>query len=198
MMTDDYARFVGLLRATGRTGVDAVLAGLEELGFFQAPASTRFHGCVPGGLLRHSLNVHDEAMAIRESQVRFRPELAERLPVDSVAIAALLHDVCKAEVYKTVEKLRKDKNNQWEKYKTYGVDYSGFPLGHGEKSVIRLLRLGLELTDDEILAIRWHMHAFDLSDAPEAKGCYGAACEKCPLLAVLVAADGLAAKLLEA
>lgn len=193
----DKERFCELLRATGRPGVERVLAGLEELGFFLAPASTRFHGSVPGGLLTHSLNVYDEALAIREVQTRFRPELAEALPLESVAIAALLHDVCKAEVYKEVEKFRKDKNNQWEKYKTYGVDYSALPLGHGEKSVIRLLRWGLEMTDDEILAIRWHMSGFDLSDAPEAKGCYGAACEKSPLLAVLIAADGLASKLLE-
>jgi len=190
-------RFIEELKKTGRVGVDRVIAGLEELGFFTAPASTRFHGSVPGGLLNHSLNVYDEALVIRESQLKFRPELAEKLPVASIAIAALLHDVCKAEVYKEVEKFRKDKEGKWEKYTTYGVDYSALPLGHGEKSVIRLLRWGLELTDDEILAIRWHMQGFDLSDSPEAKGCFTAAGDKCPLLAVLIAADGLASRILE-
>ncbi len=189
-------RFVEELKKTGRAGVDRVVAGLEELGFFTAPASTRFHGSVPGGLLHHSLNVYDEAMVIRESQLKFRPEMADKLMPASVAIAAILHDVCKAEVYKEVEKFRKDKDGKWEKYTTYGVDYSAMPLGHGEKSVIRLLRLGLELTDDEILAIRWHMHAFDMPSSNEASGCFTAAGNKCPLLAVLIAADGLASRIL--
>ena len=140
---------------------------------------------------------YDEALVIRESQIKFRPELADKLSPASIAIAALLHDVCKAEVYKEVEKFRKDKDGKWEKYTTYGVDYSAMPLGHGEKSVIRLLRWGLELADDEILAIRWHMHAFDMPSSNEASGCFTAAGDKCPLLAVLIAADGLASRILE-
>ena len=46
---EDRELFCELLKATGRPGVDKVLAGLEELGFFAAPASTRFHGSEPGG-----------------------------------------------------------------------------------------------------------------------------------------------------
>ena len=185
-------KFSELLRSTARNGVEEVLRGLESLGFFEAPASTRFHGCCPGGLLAHSLAVCDQALALRGMEIVKRPELAEKVPVESVIIAALLHDVCKAEVYKEVEKFRKDKNNQWEKYKTYGVDYSALPLGHGEKSVIRLLRFGLELTDDEMLAIRWHMQGFDLSDSAEARANYTAACAKSPLVTLIMAADLLA------
>lgn len=190
-------RFIDLLLKTGRAGMDRVLAGLEELGFFTAPASTRFHGAVPGGLLTHSLNVYDEACVIRESQLRFRPELETALPLASIAIAALLHDVCKAEIYQVVEKFRKDKNGQWERYQAYSVDHSALPLGHGEKSVIRLLRWGLDLTEDEMLAIRWHMNAWDLSDSPEARASLTTASDKCPLLAVIIAADGLASRILE-
>ena len=59
--------------------------------------------------------------------------------------------------------------------------------------MIRLLRWGLEMTDDEIMAIRWHMSGFDLAfQSPEAKGNYAMATDMCPLLAVLKAADGLA------
>lgn len=191
-------KFLELLRSTARQGVEEVLTGLEKLGFFSAPASTRFHGCEPGGLLAHSLAVCDQALALREMELAKRPELSERLPMASVIIAALLHDVCKADVYKEVEKFRKDKNDRWEKYKTYGVDYSGLPLGHGEKSVIRLLRLGLELTDDEMLAIRWHMQGFDLSDSAEARASYTAACVKSPLVTLIMAADLLASHLMDA
>ncbi|MGN0855577.1 MAG: HD family phosphohydrolase [Kiritimatiellia bacterium] len=190
-------RFSAALLATGRAGADKVLAGLEALGFFIAPASTRFHGAHPGGLAEHSLNVYTEAMMLRALQIKLRPELESRLPADSVAITALLHDVCKAEVYRQIEKFRKDESGKWEKYTCYGVDYSALPIGHGEKSVIRLLRLGLEMTEDEMLAIRWHMQGFDLADSAEARGNYGAACAKCPLLGLLMSADLLAAHVLE-
>ena len=193
----DKETFVEALKATGRAGVDRVIAELEKLGFFEAPASTRYHGNVPGGLLTHSLNVFTEAKVVAESQIRLRPELAERLPEVSIAIAALLHDVCKAEIYKQVEKFRKDAEGKWEKYTTYAVDDTSFPVGHGEKSVIRLLRWGLELTDDEILAIRWHMSGFDIPSGGGGMANYSAAGDKCPLLAILIAADTLASKLLE-
>ena len=197
MYCDDKERFVSILRATNRAGIANVIAGLEELGFFMAPASTRFHGSFPGGLMLHSLNVYDQAVILRDAELKVRPDLANALTDDTIAIAALLHDVCKAEVYKEVEKFRKDKDGKWEKYKTYGVDYSDFPMGHGEKSVRRLLRWGLELTDEEMLAIRWHMGAFDLSDSPEARGSFTLAGEKTPLLPILIAADGLASHIVE-
>jgi len=190
-------RFGMILRSTGRVGVESVLKGLDDLGFFVAPASTRFHGCVPGGLVMHSLNVYDQAMALREMEIAKMPGLADRLPEASVAIVALLHDVCKAEVYRQVEKFRKDGEGRWEKYLAYAVDYSHLPLGHGEKSVIRLLRFGLEMSEDEMLAIRWHMQAFDLSSSTEAKGNFGAACDKSPLLSLLMAADILASNIVE-
>ena len=58
-------RFNDLLLKTGRRGIENVLAELERLGFYEAPASTRFHGSYPGGLLEHSLCVYDEAVVIR-------------------------------------------------------------------------------------------------------------------------------------
>lgn len=50
-------KFIELLQSTGRKGVDEMIAVLEELGFFAAPASTRFHLSYEGGLLEHSLGV---------------------------------------------------------------------------------------------------------------------------------------------
>ena len=198
-MNQGKSRFESLLMATDRKGMGNVLKELDALGFYKAPASTRFHGAYPGGLLEHSLKVYDEAMLIRNAQLQLKADVAAQLPSDSIAIAALLHDVCKAEVYNTVQKWKKNAAGTWEPYNAYGVDYSGFPLGHGEKSVIRLLRWGLDMTDDEIIAIRWHMSGFDLAfQSPESRSNYGAASDKCPLLAVLRAADGLAATVLGA
>ena len=191
------ARFEELLKATGAEGVDAVMDGLKKLGFFIAPASTRHHLAEQGGLCQHSLNVYDQAMSIRSAQIAMNPQIADRLTERSVALAALLHDVCKAEVYKPVEKFRKDANNQWEKYQTYDHDYSHSPFGHGEKSVIRLLLMGMKLTRDEMLAIRWHMSAWELPDSFEARGNFNAACDATPLVALIIAADELACRITE-
>ena len=189
--------FVEELTKTNRPGMDKVIAGLEEIGFFTAPASSKHHLAEPGGLLRHSVNVYMQALAIRLAEIKIRPEIEEKVPFESIAIAALLHDVCKAEVYKEVEKFRKDKDGKWEKYNTYDQDYSAMPLGHGEKSVIRLLRMGLKLTNDELLAIRWHMANWDMPESFEARGNFNAAVEKCPLLSIIIAADELATRITE-
>ena len=198
-MTTNPAKeeFVSLLESTGRKGVDSVVDYLGKAGFFHAPASVNRHLSHDGGLLEHSLNVYKMAVRLRVQMVEMRPGIESRLPEDSVAIAALLHDVCKANIYKKVTKYRKDANNRWESYDGYDADYTRFPLGHGEKSVVMLLRLGLELTNDEVLAIRWHMGAWDLSfQSFESKSNISAASDV-PLVAVLQAADALAAHILE-
>lgn len=192
-------RLADALRATGRKGVEDVLRKLyNEHNFFRAPASSAFHLNEEGGLVQHSLNVYDAAMKIRAMVLESKPELTERLSEDSIAIAALLHDVCKSDIYQLKDKFRKDANGRWETYQGYDVDYSRFPMGHGEKSVIMLLQMGLDLTEDEMMAIRWHMAAWDLAfQSNEEKSSLNAAREKCPLLTVLQASDGLAAGIME-
>ena len=138
------------------------------------------------------------ALELRELMIKKMEGLCDALPKESVIIAALLHDVCKADVYKPVIKRQKNKLGVWCDVPGYDVDYSIFPLGHGEKSVIWLLQNGLKLTTDEIIAIRWHMTAWDLPfQSPEMKNNLNAARERCPLLALIQAADGLSANILE-
>lgn len=198
MKMDNKEFFEKTLRDTGRAGVENVIENLEKLGFFTAPASSVFHLNTEGGLLQHSLNVYAEAMAIRGKQMEMVPEMEALLPKESVAIAALLHDVCKAEIYTKALKSHRKNDGTWEKVWGYDVDYSEFPMGHGEKSVIRLLQWGLDMTEDEMLAIRWHMGAWDMPfQSSEARGCCNAAKAKCPLLALTSAADGLASFILE-
>jgi hypothetical protein len=192
------AKIIELLKATERERIDRVIDYLENRSdYFTAPASTAFHGNYAGGLAEHSLNVYEVAMRVMAAMLELKPELANRISDESVAIVTLLHDLCKTNVYK-VEKKNRKVNGRWEEYDGYGVDYSKFPLGHGEKSVIMLLTLGFPLTKDEMLAIRWHMTAWELAfQSAEAKANLNAAKEQCPLLAVLQAADGLASALLE-
>ena len=192
-------QFIEILSGTGRKGIKQVIEKLGELGFFEAPASTRFHLSAKGGLLEHSLNVYKAATMLREQAILRRPELEQQLQPESVAICSLLHDVCKTDIYKEGILSRKNADGFWEKYPGFMVDYNmGLPLGHGEKSVIMLLSWGLELKPEEMLAIRWHMTAWDLPlQSPEHKESLNAAKAKSPLVSLIQLADGFATGILE-
>ncbi|MBQ8594050.1 MAG: HD family phosphohydrolase [Bacteroidaceae bacterium] len=196
--TVNKVKFIELLRSTQRKGIEETIGMLDASGFFNAPASTKFHLNYEGGLLEHSLSVCRIAIMVRKQLIAIRPELEVKLPMDSVYLITLLHDVCKAEIYKRATKRRKNEQGYWEDYLGYDVDYSDFPAGHGEKSVIVLLQSGLELTKEEIIAIRWHMNAWDLPfQSWEATSSINAARAKTPLLGLLQAADGLSANVIE-
>ena len=197
-MTDYKEEFINLLMSTRREGIEYVIEDLEELGFFTAPASTNFHSNNEQGLLEHSLKVCKVGLMLREQMILMNKDLENQLPLDSVIISTLLHDVCKSNIYKPAVKKRKIKFGVWEEYKGYDVDYSKFPLGHGEKSVIMLLRMGLDLSDEEIMAIRWHMTAWDLAfQSPEMRANINTAREKTPLCCLVQTADSLATNMLE-
>lgn len=121
-----------------RPGAADLLAWLGTTDFFEAPASTRFHGAYPGGLVEHSLNVYYALLG----QYTIREYGGE-----SVAVVALLHDVCKTGYY------RRERDGK------YSVK-DQLPMGHGEKSVYLVMKF-MDLTDEEALAIRWHMGAYD-------------------------------------
>ena len=192
-------QFKERLLSTKREGMETVIKHLDRLGFFVAPASTKFHLNVKGGLMQHSWNVCNTALMLREQMIAMNPDLEGKLPEESVVLASLLHDVCKSNIYKEALLNRKNDQGYWEKVPGYEVDYTSLPLGHGEKSVIMLLTLGLKLTKDEMLAIRWHMTAWELAfQSPEQKANLQKAREIAPLCAIVQAADGLASALLEA
>ena len=192
-------QFQERLLSTKREGMETVIKHLDRLGFFVAPASTKFHLNVKGGLMQHSWNVCNTALMLREQMIAMNPDLEGKLPEESVVLASLLHDVCKSNIYKDTLLNRKNDQGYWEKVPGYEVDYTSLPLGHGEKSVIMLLTLGLKLTKDEMLAIRWHMTAWELAfQSPEQKANLQKAREIAPLCAIVQAADGLASALLEA
>jgi hypothetical protein len=197
-ITKNKERFCKLLRDTNRENIDYVIEDLEGLGFFEAPASVKNHYNFEGGLVEHSLKVYDMAISLREGIIKMRPDMEAELPLDSVAIATLLHDVCKADIYRKVQRARKNEIGIYEKFEEYSVDYTNFPVGHGEKSVIMLLRSGLDLEDAEIMAIRWHMGAWELApQSIEQDRNYRTANQKSPLVVLVHSADTLSAQILE-
>ena len=192
------ARCLELLRSTGREGMEDMIVELEKMGYFTAPASSYYHLNVEGGLVQHSLNVYDAAMVVWEGMKQFRPKLGTEVTKNNIIIAALLHDICKCDVYKKNTKQKRGLFNLREEVSTYSVSYDDFPMGHREKSVILALAGGLEMYDSEMIAIRWHMGPWRLNhNDNEERQCYKAAADKFPLVTILQTADTLAARIIE-
>ena len=147
--------FIKLLKSTERKDIDLLIKWLEEeTDFFTAPASSKYHLSYEGGLLEHSINVFDELM--REHSPADLKELNTNI------IVSLLHDICKANYYKVSYRNVKNNEGKWVQEPYYSVE-DAEPLGHGEKSVI-LIQKFIKLTDEEIMAIRWHMGGFEAKD----------------------------------
>ena len=173
-------------REVSRPGADRLLEWLSSTDFFKAPASTRFHGACEEGLVMHSLNVY-HALMDRFFEEGDNPE--------SMAICGLLHDLCKANYYKTGSRnVKNEATGQWEKVPIFMVE-DQFPYGHGEKSVYLIERF-IRLKPAEAVAIRWHMGGFD--DAARG-GCFAVseAYNTYPLAVKLHIADLTATYLME-
>lgn len=148
---------------------------LETIGFFDAPASTKYHGAYDGGLFDHSLEVAEALVDLTE-----KLELEWKNP-NSPFIVGMFHDLCKVDNY--VKDFESDK---W----IYNPDII-IP-GHGEKSVIMLQKY-FELNDEEIACIRWHMGAYEKD--PKMWEYYGRAIEKYPNVLYTHTADMIASKI---
>ncbi len=146
-------QFEELLRSTGRENIEGLLAWLsEETDFYIAPASQNIHGAFDGGLLVHSMNVY-KLLANFNKNIKYERE-------DSLIIAGLLHDVCKVNFYtKGVRNVKTPGKREWTEQMVYQIEDT-FPMGHGEKSVYLLMK-HIALTDEEAIAIRWHMNGYD-------------------------------------
>ena len=174
-----------------REGADKLLDFLlNGSDFFTAPASTRYHGAHEGGLVEHSLNVYDCLKDLLE-----RPRMKElygiEYPEESIAIAGLLHDICKVNFYKTSYRNAKDETGRWQSVPYYTIEDT-LPYGHGEKSAY-IVSAYMRLTRDEAFAIRYHM-GFSGTEDP---GNVGRALEMFPLAYAICCADMEAAFLME-
>jgi hypothetical protein len=139
-----------------REGSDKLLDYLiNKSDFFTAPASTRFHGAYDGGLAQHSMNVYNCFKAYLERD-RVRELYNLNASDETIAVCALLHDICKVNVYtRGTRNVKNEETGQWEKVPTFFFD-DGLPYGHGEKSVYMITGF-MRLTREEAFAIRYHM-----------------------------------------
>lgn len=134
---------------------------LMDEGFFKAPASTKYHGAYEGGLFDHSFEV-------TESLVNFTDKMGLQWELPrSPWIVGMFHDLCKIDSYeKVIDKegvpLMGSEEVRGEIFHFEHSDESLLP-GHGEKSIMLLSRW-LQLTEEEILCIRYHMGAYETKD----------------------------------
>ena len=170
-------QFIELLRSTEREGPEELIKFLEKTDFFEAPASTRYHGAYKGGLLEHSLKVYE----IFKEKVKNAGLDAKE---DTVIISSLLHDICKLNFYKVDYRNAKNANGEWEKVPYYTIEDT-IPYGHGEKSVMMITEY-IKLTSEEKYAIRWHM---GFTEPKEVYGTIGQAYKKYPIALLLFEAD---------
>ncbi len=120
---------------------------LSEDGFFTAPASTKYHGVYPGGLYEHSRTVFRRLndLTVKNGLKWQRPE--------SPFIIGMFHDLCKCDQYIKTE---------------VGYEYNTNTLlkGHGAKSVMILSQF-INLTEEEMLCIRYHMGPYEKEEWAE-------------------------------
>ena len=184
-----------------RDGLERLLKYMDDSGFYTAPSSTNFHLNVEGGLCKHSLNVFETARNIYENLLEPRRQagdssLNQPIPMESIAISTLFHDLCKMQMYHKTEKWKKDEAGRWVSYPGYEVK-DDFPFGHGEKSCFIIERF-IRLKKSELLAIRWHMCMFDVSEQGSAgRFSLRAAMDSEPLVTLVPTADLLSSNCLE-
>ena len=162
-----------------RQGMGELLEFIRKSDFYVAPASTRYHLAEEGGLLQHSLDVYFALLAEKENH--YWKEALKDVPMGSLLVVSLLHDLCKVNTYSKREDGK-------------GYDFvNPLPIGHGSKSVALILRCGFSLTNDEMIAITHHMGAYGLSDYRELMEAY----KQTPLALALCHADMVATHVIE-
>ena len=175
-----------------RPGSDKLLNYLisEQSDFFTAPCSTRFHGSYAGGLVQHSINVYN-CLKDYLSRQRTKDVYGMEYTNESIALTALLHDVCKMNFYSVDYRNAKNEQGVWEKVPYYTIN-DQLPYGHGEKSVY-IVSGFMRLTREEAFAIRYHMGFSGIED----RNSIGKAFEMFPLTFALSVADMEATYFLE-
>lgn len=150
------------LRATKRENIETVIDYMEKHGFFTYHCHRHHH--YDGGLADHAWQTYQIAQRLDAERCASNPN-AQKLNEDSIAIAALLHDLC---------------------------DCSGLRdiIGHGRRSAKILKEIGFKLTQEEFLAIRFHMSLKGKENHP----LYNDA-DKSQLRYIVHKADGISAHL---
>lgn len=152
---DVFVRMVMSTRLSDKTK-KTILDWLDKTDFYQAPASSKFHNNVEGGLCNHSINVAKKLDELtKTNSLKWDKS-------DSPIIIGLFHDLCKVNFYtvsyRNVKVMDENHKEVWTRVPFYQVD-DKMPLYgiHGDRSVMYLMMMTNELTLQELACIRFHM-----------------------------------------
>lgn len=126
---------------------DKLMNYLNNDGFFTSPASTKYHGTYEGGLYAHSKQVFLRLQSLTNANGL----IWERQ--ESPFIIGMFHDLCKCDQYLYIDN-------------RYEYNQNTLLKGHGSKSVIILSRF-INLTEEEMLCIRYHMGPYEKEEWQE-------------------------------
>lgn len=134
---------------------------LIKNGFFTQAASTKYHGAYEGGLFDHSYEVTQVLLDMTQ-----RLNLQWKRP-ESPYIIGMFHDLCKIDNYITIvdEPGEIMMGTGDAKGREIHFEYNSNCIltGHADKSIM-LLSQFVNLTEEELLCIRFHMGAYEGQD----------------------------------
>ena len=155
---------LALLRSTHRDKIEELINHITKMGYFEAPGSLKHHRFV-GGLVSHSLETYHKALQLRMKKIQEGFSTTD-MPEESVIIAALMHDLCKADVlryshtlHRTIELKKTDHSAR----SVRQIGYSGFHLSSAEEDAI-LMHVGGKKRIKDDLKRKEHFKTHPLTD----------------------------------
>lgn len=163
-INEKKSEFLSLVEGINREGMnkEELIKFLESSDFFYAPASTKYHGCYPGGLCEHSLDVYILLTTILKSVHNFNYD------EDTIRIVSLFHDFSKVNLYKKDIRNKKvyheygSKSDNlgrfdWVSEEAYSIDKDNrFMFGNHEETSEFLTRQFIPLSPEESVALLHH------------------------------------------
>lgn len=166
--------FLRLLRSVNIEGayIDDLVNWMESSDFFTAPASTKYHNSVKGGLCDHCLNVYKNIFKVYDLARESNPAI--NYSKDTLTVVALLHDISKVNFYESYIQNKKIYSEQGTKHDNMGKfdwfaeeafkvkedDERVLGGDHGFNSMMLVNRF-IPLTYEESVAILNHHCGFD-------------------------------------
>ena len=136
---DGYIKFINYL--------------MEQTGFLQAPASTKYHMCIPHGLLVHTNLVVKTGLKLSKA-------LGTGLPEHKIIIPFQAHDIGKHNQYKPNEPTEKQKKYGYPASIPYSFDDKQLYNEHESRSLYMISQF-IRLDEEEWVAIMYHNSPWD-------------------------------------
>lgn len=135
---NDYMEFINYL--------------LEKTQFLQAPASTKYHLCIPHGLLVHTNSVVKTGLKLNKTLCG--------LPEHKIIIPFQAHDIGKHNQYKANEPTEKQKQYGYPATIPYSFNDKQIYNEHESRSLYMISQY-IQLDEDEWVAIMYHNSPWD-------------------------------------